>query len=881
MPLQPTGVPSFDEQHPKYDGRGVLIAILDSGTDPGVAGLQQTATGARKILDLRDFSDEGSVPLTPIVPEGGRVTVGTRTLTGFGRIISYSVSQRYFAGTIEEIPLGTPLAIDEDAPPGSDLNGNGRYTDTLVVVVARTQSGWALFADTDGDGSLGNERPVHDFLVGRETFAWAWGGPAPLTIAANFAVQEDVPQLALVFDTSGHGTHVAGIAAGHNLYGIDGFDGVAPGAQMIALKISNNARGGISVSGSIVSAMRYAIEFAEQRQLPLVMNLSFGVGNEQEGSARIDAIVDSMLTAHPDVVMTVSAGNDGPGLSTIGFPGSANHPISVGATFPLVFLQRSLEEASLGDPIAFFSARGGRLAKPDVVAPGVAYSTVPPWNTGQERNAGTSMAAPHVAGLAARLMSALQEDGVSIDAALIKRALMVTALPLDGADYVDQGTGLPSLPAALRWLRQQAHDAAALGAVPSIGHLSVVAAGDDSVPPRTVTFRRGTAGPVRLESSASWIEATDIFAGDDSVTFVVRAAPPPRGRARTGVVTGWGDDPRNGPLFRLVETAVMPLGAGQPAMLGPMPLEPGETDRLFFWAEAGRPFALEVSTGGVFERMFTSLHEPGGMPFRGDNGIQAGPTNEAAVYRLDGSDVLSGIYQLATVASPVAGGQALMEIHHSPFHLSSRHSESDLVVTLANRTGRQEKVAVTTDLIGSAYRATIQGGGERMDEPRVGFTIPEWARELEIDLGMDRSAWARFTDFGFTVVDTLGRIVADGPLNYATGRLRVELLDRHRGMPLYIAMLPGLADPEDQEKWSVNLSVRFYAKRGVPLEPKDRDAAQPMPVEAGQTWSIRYPITKSPWPLSDGFTPLGQLSAQTEGTTWTMQVVLPPPAQIP
>jgi len=38
MPLAPTGVTTFAAQHPTFDGRGVLIAILDSGIDPTIPG---------------------------------------------------------------------------------------------------------------------------------------------------------------------------------------------------------------------------------------------------------------------------------------------------------------------------------------------------------------------------------------------------------------------------------------------------------------------------------------------------------------------------------------------------------------------------------------------------------------------------------------------------------------------------------------------------------------------------------------------------------------------------------------------------------------------------------------------------------------------------
>src|ERR1700741_5536400 len=64
MPLKNTGVDLFRALHPTYDGRGVLIAIPDSGVDPGVPGLITTSTGAPKVIELRDFSGEGRVPLT-------------------------------------------------------------------------------------------------------------------------------------------------------------------------------------------------------------------------------------------------------------------------------------------------------------------------------------------------------------------------------------------------------------------------------------------------------------------------------------------------------------------------------------------------------------------------------------------------------------------------------------------------------------------------------------------------------------------------------------------------------------------------------------------------------------------------------------------------
>ncbi|HEU5217858.1 MAG TPA: hypothetical protein VFU23_04325, partial [Gemmatimonadales bacterium] len=177
MPLAATGVPLFLASHPEWDGRGVLIGILDSGVDPGTAGLDSTSTGRPKLVDLRDFSREGRLALVPLAPTGDSIVLAGRVLRGFGRVRALAAAGPWYGGVLHERTLGEP--------PASDVNDNGSDGDSLAVVVARASDGWVLFADTDGNGTLLGERPVHDYLVAHETFGWHRGGePAPLTLAA-------------------------------------------------------------------------------------------------------------------------------------------------------------------------------------------------------------------------------------------------------------------------------------------------------------------------------------------------------------------------------------------------------------------------------------------------------------------------------------------------------------------------------------------------------------------------------------------------------------------------------------------------------------------------------------------------------------------------
>ena len=59
MPSNEIGAEDFRAAHPEWDGRGVIIAILDTGVDAFAPGLLETSTGMTKLIDVRDFSTEG------------------------------------------------------------------------------------------------------------------------------------------------------------------------------------------------------------------------------------------------------------------------------------------------------------------------------------------------------------------------------------------------------------------------------------------------------------------------------------------------------------------------------------------------------------------------------------------------------------------------------------------------------------------------------------------------------------------------------------------------------------------------------------------------------------------------------------------------------
>jgi hypothetical protein len=346
--------------------------------------------------------------------------------------------------------------------------------------------------------------------------------------------------------------------------------------------------------------------------------------------------------------------------------------------------------------------------------------------------------------------------------------------------------------------------------------------------------------------------------------------------AYTGIVTGWGADSLAGPIFRLVSTVIAPepVASGTRELRSGAKVNPGSQLRTFFRADSARPLEVRVSGGGLAQKGLAFLHEPDGMPYRDESARPVGAADREAVYQIDGRDVVAGTYETDAVAPPSQALNVNVRVVHSPLTVRLGRDKSGALAVLAN---------VASSPV-TAQVAMLLGGGERVEtvtargsaEQRIPFVAPAWAKAVVVDLTMDRAQWSRFTDFGVTLFDSVGRQIEKKPLNYAFGRLQAKLPENHGGMPVVLGLFPGFADPRSDESWAVRASIRLYADSGVALDHAGQ-ADSTITLAPGKTDTVGFSLPQSPWPLGDGFFPLAVLIARAEERSWTREGGLPLP----
>ena len=356
-------------------------------------------------LSARDPGDQVRVIVQGATPAEGRRAAPSLTLGhtyGLVRAFSGSVAANRVPA-LAAIPWVTRVELDGVAR-ATDVSGEDGYG----VAAARS-------AYTGGDGSLDGDGvgicvidtgidPTHEQLAGRVVGwrDWVGGRTTP-------------------YDDHGHGTHVAGIAAGDGSgSSVAGqYGGVARAASLIGAKVLDSSGSG---SDANVAA---AIEWCAGRSDVRVISMSLGSPGA-DGSDIGSQMANAAVAAGKVVV--VAAGNSGDAPGTISAPGVATDVITVGAASDEAAVPGGLDTDS-GLYLAGFSGRGPTTnpaapLKPDVVAPGLSVVAAKAnASTSYVAYSGTSMATPFVAGVAALGLEA--SPGSS--PAAVKAALQATA----------------------------------------------------------------------------------------------------------------------------------------------------------------------------------------------------------------------------------------------------------------------------------------------------------------------------------------------------------------------------------------------------------------------------------------------------------------------
>ena len=375
----------------KYDdaSRATLPVIVDYGK------------GRTAAVESRQASLTGATP-TVSVPELG--------MTGFHA--RKRGARAFWADlTTGADAAGNPTALSDGA---ARVDLDGRVEVALEHSVPQIHAPQAWAAGFDGAGTTvavldTGYDPTHPDLAGR------------VGTTANFTTD------ATVTDGHGHGTHVASTVGGTGAASDGLRKGVAPKTTLMIGKVLADT--GYGEDSWVLAGMVWAVDQGAD-----VVSMSLG-GDPDDGTSPLAQAVNE-LSATSDSLFVVAAGNIGCRPSTVTTPGSADAALTVGAV-------------DVNDTMAPFSSRGPRLRngalKPEVVAPGVNITAAraagtqlgPIVDESYTTISGTSMATPHVAGLAAMI----KQEHPDWDGDQIKSVIANSAVPVAHASGFDAGTG--------------------------------------------------------------------------------------------------------------------------------------------------------------------------------------------------------------------------------------------------------------------------------------------------------------------------------------------------------------------------------------------------------------------------------------------------------
>ncbi|KCV67585.1 hypothetical protein H696_05982 [Fonticula alba] len=701
LPKQETEALAFMTKFPESDGRGVVVAVFDTGVDPAADGFQVTTDGKPKVLDVVDCTGAGDVDTTHVA----KLAEGSLEVTGLtGRTLKLNTAWKIPNG---EVRLGVKRLFDilpeplvkrlqseratewenkqntlltrarvalndfeaslqqpangesKDAPPcqasspqeqalrRAELTQRlallkelqSQYKDlgpVYDVVTFFDGQHWRAAVDVSEEGNLTQAEAYTNFRTERK-YGRFFAEADQMSYAINIFDEGRVTNI--VTTCGSHGSHVAGIIGAH--YPNDpSLNGVAPGCQIISVKIGDDRLDSTETNNALVRGLYYAANSGAH-----MINLSYGEPARVFGSGRFHDIL-AKLVEEKNILFIAAAGNCGPALSTLGAPVTiSRHILAIGAYLAPSFADsaHSYLDGIVETPYSWTS-RGPALDNSTgitVCAPGGAYAAVPTWCLqNRQLMEGTSMASPNACGGIALLLSRLLARGMPYSHARIRRAIENTARSVNRGTPLDYGSGLLQVCRAFDYLDKfQAlpdEDVDFRVMVPDGG---AMARGIYLREPHDTLHNRQLAVQIRphvrnengnvssnnrvridleqkllLSATASWIQCPGhlfLTHGGRGFETRVACAQLEPGRVHYGEIHAFDSaHPERGPLFRVPVTVVMPMPVPEVApglpQTGVLPattvtFAPGDVHRHFIRVPDGATYVDVILRGNNAE----------------------------------------------------------------------------------------------------------------------------------------------------------------------------------------------------------------------------------------------------------------------------------------
>ncbi|KJH43199.1 peptidase, S8/S53 family [Dictyocaulus viviparus] len=447
----------------RCDGRNVLIAILDTGVDPSLPGLQKSAlfqipkewenpTG-KWHLGIKPIYELYPKSLRKIVKEDwNKETWDAPHQIAKADALRQLVKHEEYIGGFSDSVLDKYEREDlacrvEFLKTVDNLEDKGPVADCIVWHDGHHWNERACI-DTSFRGRLSICHPMGEF---RYTGQYSKLSSRD-NVCYTFRIDSSGNRLEICVPSSAHGSHVANIAAAH-FAGQPELNGLAPGATIVSMMIGDNRIDSMETGTALIRAFSICAEMKVD-----IVNMSYGEGTDFPAKGRIIEEIQKLIDGH-DVIFVASVGNSGPALSTLRSPGGTTpRVLGIGAR---ICAGQAGTFYGVVDPKSYqihkflFSVDGSLGVS--LSAPGAAIAGVPCYcrKFVQMMN-GTSMSAPNASGAIACLLSKLRDDGIPWTSFRVRNALENTAAPFSKEQPFSCGRGVIKILDAFEYINKYA-----------------------------------------------------------------------------------------------------------------------------------------------------------------------------------------------------------------------------------------------------------------------------------------------------------------------------------------------------------------------------------------------------------------------------------------